>query len=89
MIKNSIEAKSNKIDILIKIHGNELLIRVIDNGEGFNNIENLEGYSYKINGHGIGLMITKKILELHLGSIEYSNNDDIGCNVLVKLPINL
>ena len=89
LIKNSIEAKSTKIDIFLKRHDNNLIISIVDNGEGFNNTKKLVGYSYKINGHGIGLVITKKIIELHSGTIEYVNNDDMGCNILVNLPINL
>lgn len=89
LIKNSIEAHSDKIDIFIKIIDEELIIRLIDNGDGFNNIDNLIGYSNKVNGHGIGLLITNKIIELHHGNIEYDNNLDKGTNILIKLPIKL
>ena len=89
LIKNSIEAGSKNISLFTKVIDNDVIIRVVDDGTGFNNIDNLEGYSSKINGHGIGLLITKKIIESHSGTIEYANNDDVGCNVIVKLPIKL
>lgn len=89
LIKNSIEAKSKKIDLYLKIHNQNLSINIIDDGDGFNNIDNLEGYSSKINGNGIGLLLTKKILDLHNGIIIYNNNKDKGCNISINLPINL
>ena len=89
LIKNSIEADSKKIDIYVKYCDDFVTIRLVDDGKGFNNINNLVGYTSKINGHGIGLLITNKIVELHKGSIEYANNEDRGTNILIKLPIKL
>lgn len=85
LIKNSIEANSTDIKIYLKIIDKDIVIQIIDNGDGFNNIDNFNGHSSKINGNGIGLMITKKIIESHSGSIEYSNNLDVGCNITIKL----
>lgn len=85
LIKNSIEANSTDIKIYLKIVSEYIVINVIDNGDGFNNVDNFSGYSSKINGNGIGLMITKKIIENHSGSIEYSNNLDVGSNITIKL----
>jgi len=89
LIKNSIEAKCKNIDIFIKKSEDELSIKIVDDGEGFNNVNNLIGYSNKVNGNGIGLLITDKILNLHDGNIEYANNEEIGCNILIKLPVRL
>ena len=89
LIKNSIEANSKNIDIFIKKHEEEIIIKIVDDGDGFNNIQNLKGYTNKINGNGIGLLITDKVLSLHDGKIEYANNDGIGCNILIKLPVKL
>lgn len=89
LIKNSIEAHSTKITFCVKVKDDYLIIHLIDNGDGFNNLLNQEGYTSKVNGHGIGLLITKKIVNLHEGSIEYANNLDCGVNILLKLPIKL
>ena len=89
LIKNSIEAHSQKIKIYLKIVNDFINIKIIDDGDGFNNIDNLSGYSKKINGNGIGLIITKKIIEIHHGLIEYHNNDEKGCNITIKLPIKI
>lgn len=89
LIKNSVEAHSKNIDIFIKINKDFVILTLIDDGKGFNNVNNLIGYSNKINGHGIGLLITNKIIELHSGQIEYHNNSEKGVNILIKLPIKL
>lgn len=89
LIKNSIEANSKNVDIFVKKHEEKVSIKIVDDGDGFNNIQNLKGYTNKINGNGIGLLITDKILNLHDGNIEYSNNDGVGCNILIKLPVKL
>lgn len=89
LIKNSVEAKSKEIQVYIKLHNNEIIINFVDDGIGFNNINNLVGYSQKINGNGIGLLLTEKILKMHNGNIEYNNNEKKGCNISIKLPINL
>lgn len=89
LLKNSIEADSKKIEIYVKYCNDFVTIRLVDDGKGFNNINNLGGYTSKINGHGIGLLITNKIIELHKGSIEYANNENKGTNILIKLPIKL
>ena len=90
IIKNSIEAKASEIKIFIKEIDQHLVINILDNGNGINSFNDLNnGISSKVNGHGIGVMITKKIIKNHHGTIEYYNNDDKGCNVKINLPINI
>lgn len=89
LIKNSVEAHCNNINIYVKMSENYLILTLFDDGDGFNNIDNLFGYSNKVNGNGIGLLITKKIIELHNGTIDYNNNETKGVNILIKLPIKL
>ena len=45
-------------------------------------------YSNKVLGNGIGITLSKKIIEEHEGVIEYKNNDDYGVNVLITLLLN-
>lgn len=89
IIKNSIEAKSKNIKIYLKMRNGEVLIRVVDDGDGINNFDNLDGYSSKVNGHGIGVVIAKKVIACHEGTINYENNDEGGCSVFINLPIKL
>lgn len=73
----------------------DVIIAVSDQGTGiraedidrifdrFYQSENEVGAS----GTGIGLALTKGIVELHHGSIQVRNNEGAGCSFVVKLPL--
>lgn len=90
LIKNSIEAISDNgiIDINIKIYEDSIMISVKDNGIGMKK-EELEKLKYpfyttKPNGTGLGLYLSKEIINKHNGSMTFESID--GMNIKIKLP---
>ncbi len=95
IIKNSVEAMCNrpnkKIDILIKQEENNFcLIEITDNGIGIDRkLVNEIGKPFittKETGSGLGLFISKKIIEDSGGKLEIISDLDIGTTVKVFLP---
>jgi signal transduction histidine kinase len=67
----------------------ELLIQVIDNGPGVDNSENIfEPFiSTKKDGMGIGLAVSRSIVEAREGQLWAENNPDFGARFTLKLPL--
>ncbi|MEN8158644.1 MAG: ATP-binding protein [Myxococcota bacterium] len=70
--------------------GNEAWLRVRDNGPGMD-AEKLERiwspfYTSKQSGTGLGLALSKKVIEAHQGSIEASSEPGHGTELVVTLP---
>jgi signal transduction histidine kinase len=70
--------------------GNEVWVRIVDNGVGIEQ-ETLEKifnpfYTSKEHGTGLGLPITKKLVEAHGGSIEVSSTRGGGAEFLLTFP---
>jgi len=99
IIQNSIEALNKnsvinkKIKIVVINENGSLNIEIIDNGKGIKEdiisrvFEPYFSTKEQLHGVGLGLYITKNILELHLnGSIKIENFED-GTKVSIKLPI--
>lgn len=95
IVKNSIEAASeSKILKLVKLSLIEteksIVINVEDSGPGISGRPDMIFRAFrtsKIRGTGLGLMITKKIVESHGGSITASNSSSLGGAVFeVTLP---
>ena len=97
VLLNSIEAisGSGRIDIGLNLSGNSLGLNITDNGCGISS-ENIDGvfdpyFSTKQNGSGIGLALSRKIVEQHEGSISIlshsTNLNTTGTSVIIKIPI--
>ena len=92
LIKNSIESMldGGVIDIKAQLINNHFIISVQDEGEGIphEQIEKLGEpfYTSKPNGTGLGLMVTRKILEEHNGRLEISSIPKKGTKIDVILP---
>lgn len=95
IVKNSIEAASeSKVLKLVKLSLIEseksFAISVEDSGPGISGRPDMIFRAFrtsKIRGTGLGLMITKKIVESHGGSITASNSSSLGGAVFeVTLP---
>ena len=95
LIKNSIEAKAEdrplKITTTIKKIKDEIQIKIEDTGIGISK-ENLDKiykifYTTKEHGTGIGVALSKEIVEQHQGTIRYQSTVGKGTKVTILLPI--
>lgn len=99
VMDNAIKFTSSDNDIIISAYKGykSVHIKIIDNGIGIrdNQIENLFQRFYQIdgsksrkyNGNGLGLYISKTIVEAHEGEIWIESEEGTGTTVHVKLPI--
>jgi signal transduction histidine kinase len=96
VIQNAIEATTDinaKVEISLKnIDTENYLIRIKDMGSGIpeERQKNLfePFYTTKEKGTGLGLMVCKRIIEIHKGSIDIRSNHDEGTVVDIILPMN-
>ncbi len=74
-----------------QIMENEVVLTIEDNGPGLLNPANafVPFYTTKPAGSGIGLVLSREVVEAHGGSIELSNREHRrGCKVKIVLPLN-
>lgn len=92
LIKNAIEAISNKENGLIQLKAfhweDGITIQVEDNGSGISEdvIDNIfvPFYTTKENGSGIGLSLSKQIMQNHNGNISVNSTPDKGTVFTLK-----
>lgn len=95
LISNAIKYSKTNGNISIKLHNrdNNVIISIKDNGIGINK-ESLthifdkfyqEDKSHKTQGNGLGLSITKKIIDIHEGKIDVFSEKDIGTEFIITL----
>jgi len=96
ILTNSIEAigeRRGSIQLELVEDKNCVIINIIDNGIGMTREEMdlifNEDYSTKEDGTGIGLYITKRIVELHNGKIEIFSKKNKGTKVILNLKKNV
>ena len=97
LIKNSMEAieekkekDSNllgKIDVEISKNNEYIVIKMLDNGSGFKDTNNIlkPYYTTKKDGTGLGLPIVSKIINEHNGDIKFVKNSK-GAEIDINLP---
>jgi PAS domain S-box-containing protein len=70
------------------VNESELLIEVIDNGPGLKDTQSIFDafVTTKEKGMGIGLAVSRSIIEAHDGQLWAENNPDYGAKFSVKLP---
>ena len=70
--------------------GSEVWLRIKDNGPGFEPDARRRlfnpFYTSKSNGTGLGLPISKKLIDAHGGSIEVESEPGAGAEFLITLP---
>lgn len=94
IIKNSLEAKRVKDKMLINIKvinsDKEVKIIIKDNGVGMDkktlNKINKMFFTTKSKGTGLGVPLSKEIIELHNGTIKYRSVPNKGTSVSIVLP---
>lgn len=92
IIDNACKYSNDKISrILINIIGKKILIKISDNGIGISH-EDLDKIfepffraknARKQKGHGLGLALSKKIIELHSGLIEIDSTINKGTSIII------
>lgn len=97
LIGNAIKfTAKGSIKVTYEVKGNFLEISIEDTGIGipkdkidsiFNFFEQVDGISENYGGTGLGLYITKKLVELHNGSINVSSKLNEGSRFIFTLPI--
>jgi signal transduction histidine kinase len=92
LFTNAIEASPQGETVSVSLHhyAAELIVDVSDRGIGIS--ESIKDKIFepfvtgKKKGTGLGLPISKKIVEAHSGKLEYRNNFDIGATFRISLP---
>jgi two-component system, NtrC family, nitrogen regulation sensor histidine kinase NtrY len=92
LLKNAHESGSAPADVALdarREHGG-LLLRVLDRGRGMSDTvlhsALLPFYSTKPNGSGLGLTLSREIIEAHGGRLSLSNRPEGGLEVRLWLP---
>jgi PAS domain S-box-containing protein len=96
LISNATEAMEElAISPLVKVRAavtdqSEMLVQVIDNGPGVNDAEKIFDpfMTTKDKGMGIGLAVSRSIIEAHGGRIWAENNPDGGATFSIALPLS-
>jgi two-component system nitrogen regulation sensor histidine kinase NtrY len=94
LIKNSVEALSGKKNGTIQLQAffsdDNTIIQIIDDGNGISDdiIEDIfvPFYTTKKNGSGIGLSLSKQIMQNHNGSISGASVPEKGAQFTLKFP---
>ncbi len=96
VIDNSIQEidHDGRIEISAKVHAmNEVIISIIDNGPGIDkemmNKLFTPFVSSKPSGTGLGLALTRKIINLHEGSIGFDGTYQSGARCEIRLPLSV
>lgn len=95
LIKNSVEAmqqaKSDAAIRIVWLEGHSFFkLKIYDQGNGISNPDNLfvPFYSTKRDGSGIGLVLSRQIIEAHSGQLVLENVvNPKGCCATIKLPV--
>jgi nitrogen fixation/metabolism regulation signal transduction histidine kinase len=84
----SLRAESPQVVIRWEASDQDATLTVEDNGPGLLNPSNtfVPFYTTKPAGSGIGLVLSRQIVEAHGGSIQLVNRPDHGCQARVILP---
>jgi signal transduction histidine kinase len=93
LFKNAMEAMpyGGHITIEVDIQGSEQMIRIKDNGKGMSK-EVLSKIGQPFNttkdyGNGLGIMVTKRIIDSHNGRIQFASSSESGTTVDIRLPL--
>ncbi|MCD8553208.1 ATP-binding protein [Seleniivibrio sp.] len=100
IITNSVDALKVKhpdsvdfeaaVRINVEVDGGNVRVAVTDNGGGIDNIARIfdSGYTTKGSGYsGLGLFITKNIIEKHMNGRIYAHNTDDGASFIILVPV--
>lgn len=94
VIKNAMESieKEGTVKIQTEIQNNDYVIEIIDNGCGMSE-ETLQKvselfFTTKAQGTGLGVALSKEIVQLHNGKMTYTSKEQVGTKVNITLPLS-
>lgn len=93
LLKNATEAcpQGGCVELVVDHDPEKVVIRVVDNGSGIpeESLENIFDvfYTTKKGGTGMGLSISKNIVEAHGGTLQALNNPDGGATFYMSIPL--
>lgn len=88
-LTNGAQVRKPQVTLNWLVEDQSIVLTIEDNGLGLMNPSNafVPFYTTKPSGSGIGLALSRQVVEAHGGSIELSNlNGTRGCQVRVRLP---
>jgi PAS domain S-box-containing protein len=93
LIKNAVEAvdEIGAVNVRWALNAESVIVEVLDEGTGLAKTDNLwvPFFTTKQGGTGLGLVLSREIIENHAGEISLSNRKDRqGCIARVALPIH-
>lgn len=96
ILKNALEARKEEepLNVQIEVKKSLKAVKIIikDNGIGMdkNTLERISEifYTTKANGNGLGVVLSKEIIEMHHGTINYKSQKEKGTTVTITLPCN-
>lgn len=96
ILKNALEARKEEepLNVLIEVKKSLKAIKITikDNGIGMdkNTLDRITEifYTTKANGNGLGVVLSKEIIEMHNGTITYKSQKEKGTTVTITLPCN-
>ncbi len=96
LVSNAIKFTHEKGKVIIEIEdkGDELIVRIIDDGIGIspNDLTYVFDRYFQANpeankeGTGVGLSITKEVIELHGGEVQVESEMNVGTTFTVRFP---
>jgi two-component system, NtrC family, nitrogen regulation sensor histidine kinase NtrY len=96
LIRNAVDAANEgdtpKVSIGWIQRGDQLELSITDNGPGLANTANLfvPFFTTKPKGSGIGLALSRQIVEQHNGTLDLRNREETtGCVASIRLPLDL
>jgi PAS domain S-box-containing protein len=93
ILKNSFDAMSKDGELILSTssNGKTVDVCITDSGSGIDegDIQKIFDpfYSTKVNGTGLGLALTQKIIEEHMGEITCKSVMDVGTTTTISFPI--
>ena len=94
VVVNAIEAAPEQcgfVRVSCSLRGDTAEIQVADNGCGMSQEQMQHAFdpffTKKINGTGLGLFITKKVIEGHRGTIQLQSRPAVGTLVSIRFPV--
>lgn len=91
LVNNSLEAGSTRVVVQLFPAGNELVIRVVDNGPGFDAAQSgqlMEAfYTTKSHGTGLGLAVVQAVVKAHQGRFAIESPQQGGAVATLALPL--